>query len=140
MLASLFATSPPCAFTLTRNIAAPAIVLFRSSSIASRKMSASGVPTNVTSPPSPTHHFIAFSSAWMSTARKLMHEKPEGRSNRQERGPHRSREQVRILKEVGTKRICHSTSCRGCSLFNGIIQCHEQCRWLHSGDIGSHDA
>jgi len=28
------------------------------------------------------------------------------------------------------------------SLFNGIIQCCEQCqsRWLHSGDIGSHDA
>ena len=38
----------------------------------------------------------------VTTARKLMHEKPEGRSNRQERGPHRSREQVRILKEVGT--------------------------------------
>ena len=28
----------------------------------------------------------------VTTARKLMHEKPEGRSNRQERGPHRSRE------------------------------------------------
>ena len=38
----------------------------------------------------------------VTTARKLMHEKPEGRSNRQERGPHRSREQVRILKEVKT--------------------------------------
>ena len=38
----------------------------------------------------------------VTTARKLMHEKPEGRSNRQERGPYRSREQVRILKEVGT--------------------------------------
>ena len=39
----------------------------------------------------------------VTTARKLMHKKPEGRSNRaQERGPHRSREQVRILKEVGT--------------------------------------
>ena len=35
-------------------------------------------------------------------ARQLMHRKPEGRSNRQERGSHRSREQVRILKEVGT--------------------------------------
>jgi len=30
----------------------------------------------------------------VTTVRKLMHEKPEGRSNRQERGPHRSREQV----------------------------------------------
>jgi len=38
----------------------------------------------------------------VTPARKLVHEKPEGRSNRQERGPHRSREQVRILKEVGT--------------------------------------
>jgi len=37
----------------------------------------------------------------VTTARKLMHEKPEGRSHRQ-RGPHRSREQVRILMEVGT--------------------------------------
>ena len=26
----------------------------------------------------------------VTTARKLMHENPEGRSNRQERGPHRS--------------------------------------------------
>jgi len=40
-----------------------------------------------------------------TTARKLMHEKPEGQSNRQERGPHRSREQVRILKEVGTLKV-----------------------------------
>jgi len=39
----------------------------------------------------------------VTTARTLMHKNPEGRSNRaQERGPHRSREQVRILKEVGT--------------------------------------
>jgi len=40
----------------------------------------------------------------VTTARKLMHEKPEGRSN-QERGPHRSREQVRILKEVETLKV-----------------------------------
>ena len=33
----------------------------------------------------------------VTTARKLMHEKPEGRSNRQEQSPHRSRVQVRIL-------------------------------------------
>ena len=41
----------------------------------------------------------------VTTARKLMHEKPEGRSNqqqRQERGPNRSQEQVRILKEART--------------------------------------
>jgi len=42
----------------------------------------------------------------VTTDRKLMHEKPEGRSNRaQERGPHRSREHVRILKEVGTLKM-----------------------------------
>jgi len=37
----------------------------------------------------------------VTTARKLTRGKPEGRSNR-ERGPLRSREQVRILKVVGT--------------------------------------
>jgi len=47
MSASSFAGSPRCAFTLTRNVAVPAVVLFRSSSIASSKMSASGAPTNV---------------------------------------------------------------------------------------------
>ena len=44
----------------------------------------------------------------VTTARKLMHEKPEGRSNqqeRQERGPNRSQEQVRFLKEVGTLEV-----------------------------------
>ena len=39
MSASWFANSPRCVFTLTRNIAAPAVVLFRRSSIASSKMS-----------------------------------------------------------------------------------------------------
>jgi len=37
MLASSFAGSPRCAFTLTRNVAAPAVVLLGSSSIASVK-------------------------------------------------------------------------------------------------------
>ena len=41
----------------------------------------------------------------VTTARKLMHENLEGRSNRAERGPHRSREQVRILKEVKTLKV-----------------------------------
>jgi len=41
----------------------------------------------------------------VTTARQLIHEKPGGRSNRQEQGPHRSREQVRILKEVGTLKV-----------------------------------
>ena len=47
MSASSFAGSLQCAFTLTRNVAAPAVVLFQSSLIASSKMSASGAPTNV---------------------------------------------------------------------------------------------
>ena len=65
-LAFLFAGSPQCAFTLTRNVAAPAVVLFRSSTIASRKMSASGALTNINFPPSPTHFFTAFSSTYLS--------------------------------------------------------------------------
>ena len=66
MLASSFAGSPRCAFTLTRNVAAPTVDLFRSSSMASSKMSASGARTYVAFPPSPTHPFTAFSSAWLS--------------------------------------------------------------------------
>ena len=50
MSASSFAGSPRCAFTLTRNVAAPAVVLFQSSLTASSKMSASGAPTNVRIP------------------------------------------------------------------------------------------
>jgi len=57
MSASSFAGSPRCAFTLTKNVAAaPAVVLVQSSPIACSKMSASGAPTNITFPPSPTHH------------------------------------------------------------------------------------
>jgi len=66
MLASSFAGSPRCAFTLTRNVDAPAVVLFRSSSIASSKMSASVAPTNNAFLPSSTHLFTAFSRAWLS--------------------------------------------------------------------------
>ena len=47
MSASSFAGTPRCAFTLTRNVAAPAVVLFRSSSLASSKMSVPGALTNV---------------------------------------------------------------------------------------------
>jgi len=63
--ASQFAGSPRCTFTLTKNVAAPSVILFRSSSIASSKMSASGAPTNVAFPPLPIHLFTAFSSAWL---------------------------------------------------------------------------
>ena len=57
MLVSSFPGSFRCAFTLIRNIAAPAAVSFWSSSIASRKMSGSCAPTNVAFPPLPTHLF-----------------------------------------------------------------------------------
>jgi len=66
MSASSFAGSPRCACTLTRYVAAPAVVLFRSSSIAFYKMFASGAPTNVAFPPLSTHLSIAFSSTWLS--------------------------------------------------------------------------
>jgi len=52
MSASSFAGSPRWAFALTRNVAAPAVVLFRSSLVASHKMSASGAHDNVAIPPS----------------------------------------------------------------------------------------
>jgi hypothetical protein len=66
MSASLFAESPRCAVTLTRNFAAPVVVRFQSSSIASRKMSAFDAATsNVSFPPLPTHLFTAFSVAWL---------------------------------------------------------------------------
>ena len=38
----------------------------------------------------------------VTTARQLMHRKRKVEATDQERGSHRSREQVRILKEVGT--------------------------------------
>jgi len=41
-------------------------VLFRSSLMTSRKMSASSAPTNVAFPPLPTHLFTAVCSAWLS--------------------------------------------------------------------------
>ena len=66
MSASSFAGSPRCAFNLTRNVAAPAVVLFQSSLIASSKMSAYSALTNVAFPPSPPHLFTAFSRAWLS--------------------------------------------------------------------------
>ena len=65
MSASSFADSPRCAFTMTRNVAAPAVVLCRSSSIAFSKMSASSAPTNVAFLPSLTHLVTTFSSAWL---------------------------------------------------------------------------
>ena len=61
-----FAGSPRCAFTLTRKVAVPALILARSNSIAFRKISASGAHANVAFPPSQTHLITALSSAWLS--------------------------------------------------------------------------
>jgi len=41
----------------------------------------------------------------VTTARQPMHRKLQGRSNRQEQGLHRCREQVRILKEEGKLKV-----------------------------------
>jgi len=61
-----FARSPRCASTSTKNVTAPAVLLFLCSSIASRENFASGAPTNVVFLPSPTPFFTAFSSPWLS--------------------------------------------------------------------------
>jgi len=54
-----FASSPRTAFTLTKKIAVPAAILFRSISMAAARISASGAPTNVAFPPSPIHLLTA---------------------------------------------------------------------------------
>ena len=55
-------TSPRCAFTLTKKVAVPAAILFRSILMAAARISASGAPTNVAFPPSPIHLVTAFSN------------------------------------------------------------------------------
>ena len=54
----------------------------------------------------------------VTTARQLMHRKLEGQNNNQERGPHRSREQVRILKEVGTLKVALIEGPKGFSVIH----------------------
>ena len=66
MSAPSFAGSPRCAFTLTKKVAVPAAILFRSISMAAGRISASGAPTNVAFPPSPIHRLTAFNSDWLS--------------------------------------------------------------------------
>jgi len=61
-----FAGSPRCAFTLTKKVAVPAAILFRSISMAAARISASGAPTNVAFPPSPIHILTAFNNDWSS--------------------------------------------------------------------------
>ena len=69
MSASSFAVYPRCMFTLTRNVANLALVLFRSSLIAYNKMSVSGA-LNFTFPPSPTHLCYNFQERLVVTQTK----------------------------------------------------------------------
>ena len=62
MSAPSFADSPRCAFTLTKTVAVPVAILFRSISIATARISASGAPTNIAFPPSPIHLLTAFNN------------------------------------------------------------------------------
>jgi len=66
MLAPSFSGSPRCTFTLTKKVAVPAAILFRSISIAAARISASGAPTNVAFSPSPIHLLTAFNNLWLS--------------------------------------------------------------------------
>jgi len=61
-----FASSPRCAFTLTRNVAVHAAILFRSISMAAARICTSGAPTTVAFPPSPIHLLTAFNNDWLS--------------------------------------------------------------------------
>jgi len=66
MSAPSFAGSPRFAFTLTKKVAVPAAIFFRSISMAAARISASGDPTNVAFPPSPIHLVPAFNNDWLS--------------------------------------------------------------------------
>jgi len=63
MSAPLFAGSLRCTFTLTKKVAGPAVLLFRSISMAAARISASGALTNVAFPPSlPINLLTAFNN------------------------------------------------------------------------------
>jgi len=66
MSAPTFAGSPRCAFTLTKKVAVPAAIFFRSVSMAAARISASGALTNVVFPPSQIHLLTAFNNHWLS--------------------------------------------------------------------------
>jgi len=62
-------SSPWCAFTLTKKVAVPAAILFRSISMAAARISTSGTPTNAAFPPSPTSE--NYTSVYMSLTTTL---------------------------------------------------------------------
>jgi len=66
MSAPSFAGSPRCTFILTKKVAVPAAILFRSISMAAARISASGAPTSVVLPPSPIYLLTAFNNDWLS--------------------------------------------------------------------------
>jgi len=53
-------------FTLTKKVAVPVAILFRSILMAAAKISALCAPTNVAFPPSPIHQLTAFNNDWLS--------------------------------------------------------------------------
>ena len=61
-----FAGSPRCAFTLTKKVAVPAAILFRSISMANARICTSGAPTNVAFPPSPIHLLAVYNNDRLS--------------------------------------------------------------------------
>jgi len=66
MSAPSFASPPQYAFTLTKTVAVPAAILFRSISMAAARICASGAPTNVAFPPSPIHLLTAYNNDWLT--------------------------------------------------------------------------
>ena len=66
MSALSFTGTPRCAFTLIKNVAVPAAILFRSISMAAARISASGDPINIAFPLSPIHLVTAFNNDWLS--------------------------------------------------------------------------
>ena len=66
MSAPSFAGFPRGAFTLTKKVAVPAAILFRSISMAAARISTSGAFTYVAFPPSPIYLLTAFNNDWFS--------------------------------------------------------------------------
>jgi len=66
MLSLSFTGSPRCAFTLTKKVAVPSVILFRSISMAADRIYASDAPTNVAFPPSPHHLLPVLNKDWLS--------------------------------------------------------------------------
>ena len=60
-----------CAFSLTKKVAVPAAILFRSILMSAARISTSGAPTNIAFPPALIYLLTAFNNDWLS--RKYSH-------------------------------------------------------------------